>query len=74
MVRPKQETPTAGELELLKVLWERGPSTVREVLNELTEDRRRAYTSVMTMLNVMTEKGLVTRQPQRHAIHRVDMR
>jgi predicted transcriptional regulator len=67
MVRPKQETPTAGELELLKVLWERGPSTVREVLNELTEDRRRAYTSVMTMLNVMTEKGLVTRQPQGRA-------
>jgi predicted transcriptional regulator len=67
MARPKQRTPTAGELELLKVLWERGPSTVREVLNELAEDRPRAYTSVMTLLNVMTEKGLVTHQPQGRA-------
>ncbi|MBL7043991.1 MAG: BlaI/MecI/CopY family transcriptional regulator [Pirellulaceae bacterium] len=67
MARPKQETPTAGELEVLKVLWEHGPCTVREVLNDLNKRRPRAYTSVMTLLNVMTEKRLVTRQPQGRA-------
>lgn len=67
MARPKQQTPTAGELEVLKVLWARGACTVREVLNELNKRRTRAYTSVMTLLNVMTDKGLVTRQPQGRA-------
>jgi len=67
MARPKQETPTAGELEVLKVLWEHGPCTVRDVLNDLNKRRLRAYTSVMTLLNVMTEKKLVTRQPQGRA-------
>ena len=67
MARPKQETPTAGELEVLKVLWEQGPCTVRDVLNDLNKRRLRAYTSVMTLLNVMTEKRLVTRQPQGRA-------
>ena len=64
MARPKEDQPTDGELEVLKVLWDRGPSTVREVLEVLTVTRPRAYTSVMSLLNVMTEKGLVTRQPQ----------
>ena len=67
MARPKQQTPTAGELEVLKVLWEHGACTVRDVLNELNKRRSRAYTSVMTLLNVMTEKGLVMREPQGRA-------
>ncbi len=67
MARPKQQTPTAGELEVLKVLWEYGACTVRDVLNELNKRRSRAYTSVMTLLNVMTDKGLVTRAPQGRA-------
>ena len=67
MPRPKQETPTAGELEILKVLWERGPSTVRDVLIELQGGRPRAYTSVMSLLNVMTDKQLVVREPQGRA-------
>lgn len=67
MARPPQETPTAGELEVLKVLWERGPSTVREVMEELNKQKQRAYTSVMSLLNVMTDKGLVTREPQGRA-------
>jgi predicted transcriptional regulator len=67
MPRPKEEQPTAGELEVLKVLWDRGPSTVREVMDVLNADRPRAYTSVMSLLNVMTDKGLVIRRPQGRA-------
>src|SRR5437762_7658125 len=67
MPRPKEEQPTAGELEVLKVLWDRGPSTVREVMDVLNEVRPRAYTSVMSLLNVMTDKGLLVRQPRGRA-------
>lgn len=52
---------------MLKVLWERGPSTVREVMDVLNADRPRAYTSVMSLLNVMTEKGLLKREPRGRA-------
>src|SRR5262245_19851221 len=65
MTRPKLDHPTPGELELLKILWERGPSTVRDVLAALP--KRRAYTSVMSLLNVMADKGLVARKPQGRA-------
>ena len=67
MPRPKEEQPTAGELEVLKVLWDRGPSTVREVMGVLNQARPRAYTSVMSLLNVMTEKRLLVREPQGRA-------
>src|SRR5262245_33648195 len=67
MARPKEEQPTAGELEVLKVLWDRGPSTVREVMDVLNAVRPRAYTSVMSLLNVMTDKRLVVREPQGRA-------
>jgi BlaI family penicillinase repressor len=67
MARPKEEQPTGGELEVLKVLWDRGPSTVRDVMDVLNESRPRAYTSVMSLLNVMTEKGLLVREPQGRA-------
>ncbi len=65
MARPKTPHPTAAELEVLQILWDRGPSTVREVLETLP--RERAYTSVMSLLNVMFEKLLVTRQPEGRA-------
>jgi predicted transcriptional regulator len=67
MPRPKEEQPTAGELEVLKVLWDRGPSTVREVMDVLNAARPRAYTSVMSLLNVMTEKRLLVREPRGRA-------
>src|SRR5215471_8600730 len=67
MPRPKEEHPTAGELDVLKVLWDRGAGTVRDVMEVLNQDRPRAYTSVMSLLNVMTEKGLLVRQPQGRA-------
>ena len=64
MARPKQEQPTPAELEILKLLWERGALTVREVMEELNRDgRERAYTSVMSLMNVMTDKGLLRRTP-----------
>ncbi len=65
MARPKQPHPTPGELEVLRILWDRGPSTVREVLEVLP--RELAYTSVMSLLNVMTEKKLVTRKAEGRA-------
>lgn len=61
MPRPSHEYPTPGELEVLKVLWERGPATVREVMDVLNAQRPRAYTSVMSLMNVMTDKGLLKR-------------
>jgi len=67
MPRPREDKPTAGELEVLKVLWDRGPSTVREVMDVLNERRERAYTSVMSLLNVMTDKGLLVRVPEGRA-------
>jgi BlaI family transcriptional regulator, penicillinase repressor len=67
MARPASDQPTPAELEVLKVLWERGPSTVRQVMETLHPRRERAYTSVMSLLNVMTDKGLLTRIPQGRA-------
>ena len=64
MARPRTEQPTPNELEVLKVVWQRGPSTVRQVLDEMNRKRPRAYTSVMSLLNVMVEKGLLNREPQ----------
>ena len=61
MSRPKSEVPTPAELAVLRVLWARGPGTVRDVLAALPG--KRAYTSVMSLLNVMAEKRLVTRKP-----------
>lgn len=67
MARPKEDHPTSGELEVLKVLWQRGPSTVRDVLEVLNESRSRAYTSVMSLMNVMTDKGQLVRREQGRA-------
>jgi BlaI family transcriptional regulator, penicillinase repressor len=67
MARRPQETPTEAELEILKVLWERGPSTGREVLDVLDSQRKRAYTSIMSVLNIMANKGQVIRKPHGRA-------
>lgn len=67
MPRRRQATPTEVELEILQVLWNHQPSTVREVVDVLNETRPRAYTSILSMLNVMFEKGLVTREMQGRA-------
>ena len=67
MARHRQETPTEVELEILQILWEREPATVREVVDILNETRPRAYTSILSMLNVMFEKGLVVREMEGRA-------
>jgi len=68
MPRPQSEHPTPAELEVLKVLWEDGPCTVREVLGQLnSEGRRRAYTSIMSLMNVMVDKRLLKRKPHGRA-------
>jgi predicted transcriptional regulator len=53
--------PTDAELAILRVLWERGPSTVRQVHEVLGRDRPVAYTTALKLLQIMTEKGLVER-------------
>jgi predicted transcriptional regulator len=53
--------PTDAELAILRVLWERGPSTVRQVHDVLSRDRPAAYTTALKLLQIMTEKGLVRR-------------
>jgi len=52
---------TAGELEILGVLWECGPRSVREIQRELNKIKVTGYTTVLKLLQIMTEKGLVTR-------------
>ena len=53
--------PTDAELAILRVLWDRGPSTVRQVFEVLSAERELAYTTVLKMLQIMDEKGLVVR-------------
>ena len=53
--------PSDGELAILRVLWDRGPSTVRDVHTELSKDRDMGYTTVLKLLQIMVEKGFVTR-------------
>jgi BlaI family penicillinase repressor len=59
--------PTASELEILHVLWERGPSTVREVQEALSEKRPMGYTGVLKLMQIMTAKGTVRRDEQQRA-------
>ena len=59
--------PTASELEILQVLWERGPSTVREVHEALSAKRAMGYTSVLKLMQIMTTKGTLRRNEQQRA-------
>lgn len=68
MARPRAPHPTPAELQILKILWDTGPLTVREVLDVLNQsDPPRAYTSIMSLLNVMTDKELLEREPEGRA-------
>jgi predicted transcriptional regulator len=53
--------PTDAELAILRVLWNRGPSTVRQVHEALADDRDTGYTTTLKLMQIMAEKGLVTR-------------
>jgi BlaI family penicillinase repressor len=59
--------PTASELEILRVLWEHGPSTVREVYEILSEQKLVGYTTVLKLLQIMAAKGSVKRNEEQRA-------
>jgi BlaI family penicillinase repressor len=62
-MRPKSETLTGQELEIMKVIWRSGQATVREVYEDLKARRTIAYTSVQTMMNVLETKGHLKKEP-----------
>jgi BlaI family transcriptional regulator, penicillinase repressor len=70
---PKRQLPrpTDAELEILKVLWRRGPSTVREVFDALASTRKTGYTTVLKLMQIMAEKRLVVRD-ERERAHRYE--
>jgi BlaI family penicillinase repressor len=77
MSKKKQKLPprpTDAELSILRVLWQRGPGSVREILDRYNEARHKGeagYTTILKMLQIMTEKGLVERDDsQRPQIYR----
>ena len=58
---PRRPRPTEAELAILGVLWTRGPSTVRQVNDALSASRETGYTTTLKLMQIMAEKGLVTR-------------
>jgi len=67
MATSTHRKPTSSELEILHVLWERGPSTVREVHQALHEKRPIGYTSVLKLMQIMTAKGTLRRNEEQRA-------
>ena len=63
----KPQRPTEAELEILSVLWRRGPSTVRDVHDDLASTRGTTYTTVLKLMQIMTAKGLVAREESQRA-------
>jgi BlaI family penicillinase repressor len=57
----KQTKPTESELEILRVLWERGEATVRDVHEELSKTKDAGYTTTLKLMQIMHEKGMVKR-------------
>src|SRR5882724_9287819 len=66
-MKHQPQKPTASELEILHVLWNRGPSTVREVLDSLNEKKTMGYTGVLKLLQIMTAKDTVRRDETQRA-------
>jgi BlaI family transcriptional regulator, penicillinase repressor len=70
MKKSKPPKPTEAELSVLRVLWKRGPSTVREVWEQINARQRAGYTTVLKIMQIMAEKGLVNRdQSQRSHVY-----
>jgi BlaI family penicillinase repressor len=67
MTHEPLQKPTASELEILRVLWTRGPSTVREVHESLREQKALGYTTVLKLLQIMIAKGTVRRNEDQRA-------
>jgi len=64
---PKHTRPSELELQVLALLWQDGPLTAREVSARLPDKKRRAYTTVLSVLQVMEKKGLVAARPEGRA-------
>ena len=62
-MRPKSDTLTGQELEIMKVIWPLGQATVREVYDDLRARRTIAHTTVQTMMNILETKGHLKKQP-----------
>ena len=58
---PRLPRPTDAELAILRVLWDQGPATVRQVHEILAEARETGYTTTLKLMQIMADKGLVTR-------------
>jgi predicted transcriptional regulator len=61
LMKKNTRRPTDAELTILQVLWDRGPSTVREVYKTLNSGKPVGYTTVLKFMQIMTDKGLVER-------------
>jgi len=61
MARRKSSRPTDRELTILRILWDKGPSTVRDVNEIMNEDENTGYTTTLKLMQIMAEKGLVRR-------------
>ena len=66
-MRPKHNTLTPQELEIMKLVWQRGAATVRDVYEALLERRKIAYTTVMTMMKILETKGYLKKRRQDRA-------
>jgi BlaI family transcriptional regulator, penicillinase repressor len=66
-MRPRSKTLTEQELEIMKVVWERDKTTVRDVYEALLERRKVAYTTVMTMMKILEQKGFLKKSQEDRA-------
>src|SRR5215469_8457428 len=66
-IMKKRHKPTDSELAILRVLWNRGPSTVRQVQDELSKNKNTGYTTVLKFMQIMVEKGLLRRDDSPYA-------
>ena len=70
-MRPRNKTLTGQELEIMKIVWERERATVRDVYEALLERRKVAYTTVMTMMKILEQKGFLKKsQDERAYVYR----
>ncbi len=67
MARPKSSILTESELRLMTVIWDKGSATVKEVVDALTQEHALAYTTVMTTLQTLTNKGFLRHEKQGRA-------
>ena len=66
-MKPKKTVLTEQELEIMKIVWRRGSATVRDVYEDLLEHRKIAYTTVMTMMGILEQKGHLKKSSEERA-------